>query len=272
MADQRAGPASLADQRYYHFVVFRSGGLSLRALWGLLGNTRESKQQVPHLDAGNVLEHRKLRLLEPFARGSVALSLSANGDGKPPYFYDIFCGRFDLGGEGYLYFGVPFSALSRRLTDDLIEARKPRKTEFAVADVEGLVAEHESSIVGPTEGLLLSVIGVECSVTEDKSLTEVRLGGEAPLRAPIYREYLRSRLGVGVRPDSCLFKCELDLMPHGAVRSRLMADRHGNYRFYAHVGCANIGLLPNAIRRIGKTRRFRKSETNPLHFDRGERD
>ena len=124
------------------------------------------------------------------------------------------------------------------------------------------------------DGLSSSVVGVQFVVTDDKSLTAVRLGGDDPFQAQIYESFLKKKFEQGLWvPDQCVLACERKAdttqdgslkSPGGLLRSRLHIDRSGNFKFYMHAGCGNVTLMPYAIAQIGAVGCLRRVSGNPL--------
>jgi hypothetical protein len=232
---------------------------------------RSPKPAFSISDDGFALEHRYLRSPKPYARGGVAEALSQNGDGAPPYNYDLFAAHLTLRKSSYLLLGFPFASLAIDIARDVL-GPVPRSPfgEFSRVDVPRLVrlmedpSEHES---GP---IMTSVVGVQVSVRDDRSLTAVRLGGDDPLGAELYRKYLKPKITAGdVVPDYCVMACEHDVdgttgSAGRTIRSRVHIDRHGNFKFYVHVGCSNLRLIGSLLARLDTLHCLSRAERNPL--------
>jgi hypothetical protein len=99
MPEDGYGINSVADRRYYHFVAVNGGGVGLGPFWRKLGEMGEIERPeiaVPVESPAFKLEHRKLRLKKPYARGEAAITLSEHGNGRPPFLYDLFAARIDF--------------------------------------------------------------------------------------------------------------------------------------------------------------------------------
>lgn len=269
------GINSIADQRYYHFVVLRDGGgFSLPAYWKRIGNVLEPTRSAAFSEDRFVVQHRKLRSAKAFARGVVSQALSEHGEGRPPYLYDLVGARVELRDASYFLLGFPFVGLALDVVGDLLSSGGLVKTgEFVGVDVPKLVDVMEKGVVNRFEEISTRVVSLQFVVTDDKSLTAVRLGGDDPLSAEIYLKFLRRRVLSGfVRPDLCVLACEKEWRPGKEVtsgggrpfRSRLRVDGHGNFRFYAHVDCSNLRLLPYAIGQLRAAACLRRVLSNPL--------
>jgi hypothetical protein len=121
------------------------------------------------------------------------------------------------------------------------------------------------------EALNTHVVGVQFSVTDDKYLTNVRLGGDDPLAAEIYTDFLRERLVRRfVLPDRCALACERQWaeqnmgQPHGLLRSRVHFDNNGNFKVYAQAGCANLIVLAYALGQLQSAGLLKDASGNPL--------
>ena len=275
----------VADQRYYHFVVLREiHNFTLKSYWRSVGDVSLTARSEDGTDDQYHIQHRKLRSSMSFARGAVAERLSEKGEGRPPYLYDLFAAKFSVQTDTYLLFGFPFIGLASLLISGLIsEGRLLHHGELVGVDVQNLVLEMESGKQPRFEKLQAHIVGVQFSVVEDKSLSAVRLGGDDPLGAAIYRKYLRERRDKGeCMPNRCVLACEREWGDNShkseknpiprAYRSRVHVDGHGNFKFYAHTGCSNVGLMPYVIGQLRAMACLRKVTTNPLLHQREDED
>lgn len=253
----------LADQRYYHFVAFRDPGkFQLTSLWKALGAQTEPAHSVAGTGQHYVLQHKKWRLDKAFASGLVANALSEKGKGNPPYLYDVVAAKVQLGDEAFVLVGFPFVGLASYAIERMrANSALSKSLEFVSADVPKLVGIVDAEKQKPPakakrfEGLSVKIVNLQLVVTDDDSITGVRLGGNDPLAADIYVDFLQKRVSQGyVRPEFCILACErtwseTDSGRRGGetLRSRLRVDDYGNFRFYVHVGCANLRLLPFAL-------------------------
>ena len=203
----------------------------------------------------------------------IALTLSEEGRGRPPFLYDLFACLVGFGKDTYLVFGFPFAALAVEVIDYLFDRGFLKNTEFQGVDLGRLLSEDRRPL--PTyEGLGSSVVGVQFVVTDDKSLTAVRLGGHDPFHAQIYELFLRKKFEERLwLPDQCVLACERQverkedekaISPGLAIRSRLHIDKFGNYKFYMHSSCSNAALMPYAIAQIRAAGCLQKVQGNPL--------
>jgi hypothetical protein len=271
MTDSVCGINSLADRRYYHFVVVKGGGLTLPAYWRRLdeiGRVERPRVQVPVDSQRFVLEHRKLRYEVAFARGSTAEYLSQRGDGRAPFLYDLFAARMDFQGESYLLFGFPFNLLALDVIASLEGKGFFKNAEYQNVNLTKWLASKNRPFK-KYEGLGSNVVNVQFLVMDDTSLTKVRLGGQDPFGAEIYEEFLKPRFeGGSLVPNLCVLACdrEVDLkVSLGKVlHSRLHIDQPGNFKFYMHTGCANATLLPYAIGQIHTAKCLKNASSNPL--------
>jgi len=275
---------NIADQRYYHFVLLREiQDFSLKSYWQSVGDVVTTAKSESWVTGPYPVQHRKLRADIPFARGAVAELLSEKGQGRPPFLYDLFAARINFKGDSYFLFGFPFAGLAMVVLNDLIENRKLLQYgELVGVDVQKLVSIMEEGIKNRFERLETHIVGVQFVVTDDKSLTAVRLGGDDPLSAQIYVEFLKRKRTAGVfMPDKCVLACERewgigDRQQEGtalrAFRSRVHLDGHGNFKFYAQTACSNIALLPYAIGQLRALACLRKVTINPLLQRREEEE
>jgi hypothetical protein len=282
MPERACGINSVADQRYYHFVVVRRPGVSLSAYWKSLANVGEiarPKVAVPVGGSRFTLEHRKLSSERTYARGASAQLLSDHGKGRPPFFYDLFAGRIDYRQDAYLILGFPFAALALDAVDYLKGNGFLRNAEFQGVDLSELMSERNRPLKR-TEGLISKVVGVQFVVTDDKSLTAVRLGGDDPFHAQIYLSFLKPKFEQGLWvPDQCVLACEREtpatqrqtsMSLDKILRSRLHVDKSGNFKFYMHVDCTNVTLMPYSILQILAADCLKQVFGNPLR--RAEQD
>jgi hypothetical protein len=267
------GLTSLADQRYYHFVVIEEQkGLSLGAYWRKVGDLREPARSLSFTDGDFVVQHRKLRSRRGYARGAVGEKLSEKGDGKPPFLYDVVAMKASLSAASFLIIGFPFAGLALDTVRELIDDHGLlRLGHFVAVDVPGLVGVMEKGFPVPYRDLASRAVGVQFVVKHDKNLTAIRMGGDDPLSAEIYVRYLRQKMhSKRMSPDQCVLACEREWPPGPAwngsrsFRSRIHFDTNGNFKFYVHQHCENIRLLPYALGQLREADLLRRVAHNPL--------
>jgi hypothetical protein len=268
------GLRSLADQRYYHFLALQDDhGLTVGGVWKKLHDVQNGDDTVDFKDTGFVIQRKKLKSRRAYARGTIADTLSERGDGKPPYFYDVVVVRADFAGNSFLMIGFPFAGLALDTMRTLVEEQGLLKLgHFVGADVPTLVVNMEKGFRPAYNDLRSHVVGVQFVVKHDKNLTAVKLGGDDPLSAEIYVNYLRRKVtSKDISPDQCILACEreweLGRLGAGEVRtfrSRIHFDTYGNFRFYAHIGCANLRILPVVLGQLHRANLLHKVLANPL--------
>lgn len=276
MPERVCGINSVADRRYYHFVAVSGRGLGLPTFWrkvSEIGAIERPSIAVPVESPRFKLEHRKLRLERAYARGAAALTLSEHGAGRPPFLYDLFAARIDFEDNPCLVLGFPFAALARETIDHLESSGFRKSADFQGVEMSELLSEKNRPLK-LFDGLSSSVVGVQFVVTDDKSLTAVRLGGDDPFQAQIYESFLKKKFEQGLWvPDQCVLACERKAdttqegtlkSPGGLLRSRLHIDKSGNFKFYMHVGCGNVTLMPYAVAQIHAVACLRRVSGNPL--------
>ncbi len=277
MPERICGANTVADKRYYHFVALTGRGMSLATYWrrlAMMGEVERPKVAVPVESSRFVLEHRKLRLGRAYARGAVTQTLSEQGNGRPPFLYDLFAAGIEFGDDFYLILGFPFAALAFETVDHLSDQGFLKNVVFQGADLSELLSEKNRPLQR-VDGLKSSVVGVQFVVTDDKSLTALRLGGDDPFQAEIYKLFLREKFEKKKLwvPDQCVLACEREveatqwgrLKPLGPIlRSRLHIDKSGHFKFYMHAGCTNVTLMPYAIAQIYATACLKGVTGNPL--------
>ena len=272
MAQQTLDVAGAADQRYYHFVAVRaSTSDGVDGYWRALRNARPPRTPLEFSGAGFSIQHRQLRSPKLYARGAVAQAVSQSGDGSPPYLYDVFAARVDIRRSSYLLFGFPFAALALDVARDVFGtgARSPFG-DFSSIDIPRLIRVMEAGGESRSDHVSMSVVAVQVSVRDDRSLTAVRLGGDDPLSAELYRKYLKPKISLGeLVPDHCVLSCERDnagdpTAGRRILRSRVHVDHYGNLKFYAHVGCGNLSLIASVLTQLDAMQCLVKAENNPL--------
>lgn len=278
MSESDCGINSAADKRYYHFVAVKGRGAVLSRLWRILSDFGEGEIERPvvavSLESTRFkLEHKKLRLKKPYAKGAAALTLSEHGRGQPPFLYDLFAARIDFEDAPCLVVGFPFAALALGAIDHLKSNGFMQNVEFLGVEMSELLSEKNRPLK-LVHGLSSSVVGVRFVVTDDKSLTAVRLGGDDPFQAQIYESFLKQKFELGLWvPDQCVLACERKedttdegrlKPPGGLIRSRLHVDTWGNFKFYMHAGCANVKLMPYAIAQVHAMGCLKMVNGNPL--------
>jgi hypothetical protein len=268
------GISSLADKRYYHFVLAKTEATGLDACWRklrALGDVLRPKAAVPLGAPGFALEHRKLKSEQAYARGEAAIILSEKGNGRPPFHYDIFAAKISLRSEDYVLLGFPFLSLAREAVDCLLREKFIQTKDFQVADIGELLKERNRPYKR-FEGLSSRVVGIQFVVRDDKSLTGVSLGGDDPFHAQIYERFLKEKFEDGTwGVDLCVLACEREsdakksgTQPASILHSRLRIDKWGNLKFYVHTGCSNVLLLPYAVGQIRAVLPFKQAFGNPL--------
>jgi hypothetical protein len=276
MPERVFGINAVADRRYYHFVAVSGRSISLAAYWRRLnemGAVERPRVPVPTESPRFTLEHRKLRLEKTYARGATMQTLSEKGNGRPPFLYDLFAARIGFEEDLYLILGFPFAALALETVDFLMENGFLKNFEFQCADLSKLLSEKNRPLQR-FDGTSSSAVGVQFVVTDDKSLTAVRLGGDDPFQAQIYGSFLKQKFEQGLWvPDQCILACEREAgatrgeRPKsfaGTLRSRLHIDKSGNFKFYMHAGCSNVTLMPYALAQIRAVACLKHAFGNPL--------
>jgi hypothetical protein len=270
------GLRSLADRRYYHFIVMTARHVSLNSYWrkvGGLGKVERPRLSVSFGTSSFAIEHRKIQLDKPYARGETARSLSERGGGRAPFWYDLFAASVELGRDRYIALGFPFASLAFDIISYLDGVGYTKNEAYQGVNLRELMSESKRRLQGPG-GLRSVFVGMQFVVMDDKSLTAVRLGGDDPFHADIYERYLKQKFESGLWvPDQCVLACEREdepgkheksLLLMKSVRSRLHIDRSGNFKFYAHAGCRNLTLMPEAIAQINDAACLKQVFGNPL--------
>jgi hypothetical protein len=264
MAESTYGIGSVADQRYYHFLLWKiKRELSIPVLWRRVGDMVEPARQLGSRSSNHVIQHKKLKSERNYARAGIAEALSANGDGRPPFYYDVFVMTVDAEGVSYLLIGFPFVSLALETLSTLLgKYRLKDEWEQQCVYVPRLLPLLEHGQPSTHEGLTTRVVGIQWSVQSDASLTSIRLGGDAPLKADLYIDYLRPlarQKKSPLLPERCSLAFEQEVPVSEStdkeavtalVRARVHVDLDGGFRFYAQAGCRNIGLLPYAVRHL----------------------
>jgi hypothetical protein len=280
MAESTYGIGSVADQRYYHFILWKTKrDLSLPALWRRIGDVVDPVRPLGSRNSLYSIQHRKLRSETSYGRAGIAAELSENGKGEPPFYYDVFVMTIDVERISYLLIGFPFVNLGLESVKKLLEKHRfEEESEHQCVYVPRLLPQLEDGLPPTHDGLTTRVVGVQWSVQSDASLTSIRLGGDAPLKADLYLEYLRPlarQKKSPLLPEQCSLAFEGEVPVEGSagrgpiaafVRSRLHVDLDGSFRFYTQAGCRNINLLPFAIRNLWSLGCIEKAHTeSPLN-------
>ncbi len=272
MTDQSFGINSVADRRYYHFVLAKTE-TRLPGYWKELRRLGDIVKPAAAVAAGEPdleLEHRKLKSERAYARGIAGFQLSQNGNNRPPFLYDLFAATLHFRSELYMLLGFPFVALARNVIDELLRDGFIKTRDFQSVEVGELLKEKNRPF-RTLQGLSSKVVGVQFVVTDDKSLTAVRLGGNDPFHAQIYEKFLREKFESGIwGADLCSLACERDVQEkkipssRRILRSRVHIDKWGNFKFYAHAGCKNISLIPYIVSQVRSVSPFKQAVGNPL--------
>lgn len=263
----------LLDRRYYHFVAFHDEGrYTLSTYWkqidGILpADPREGSVSAPTFE----LQHRRVRLNRAYARGEVLRAISESKQGGPPYLYDLFAIKARFGRDTFFLFLFPFAALALDLTSSLVEkSHLLRSGDFQKVDVGTLVKCFEKKAQTEFQELTSRIVGLQFVITGDKSVSAVRLGGDDPLSAEIYDGWLRPEMHrAAAFPNLCVFTCEQvpgdgEVESWDGLRSRVHVDVHGIFKFYAHVGCNNLPLVPSALGLLHFLKCLEKTPGNPF--------
>jgi hypothetical protein len=277
MSNKEALFKCLTDQRYYHFVALRDNGrYSLPVYWRQIGDVAPlSGEQRDVSTSTSEVQHRQLKLPKPYARGGVLQAISKSKDGSPPYLYDLFGIKTRLGRDAFFVLVFPFAGLALDMVTTLIAQHNLlRAGELQRVDLGTLVKCFENGAQTEFHDLISQVVALQFVVADDKCLSGMRLGGDDPLNSKIYRESLRPEVKRGfLHPDLCVLSCEQewrrathgdDSQGHGTIRSRLHIDAFGNFKFYVHIGCCNIPLIPYALGLLYSLKCLQKTSGNPL--------
>ncbi|MGA9762003.1 MAG: hypothetical protein WBQ14_06250 [Gaiellaceae bacterium] len=271
---------SVADQRYYHFVISRADRGSTAKYWRLISERCRVGEDLMPCEGAGPFDHRTLNSSRAYARGAIAEKLSRDRNGLPPYTYDVLAAEIAVASGGvYFVAGFPFASLALQICEEVFGAAgRSSIGQFACADIPKLVTLMEEAGTARSSAVTARIVAVEVSVRGDKSLTMVRLGGDDPLRAELYRAYLQSRIAGGALvPDQCVLACEktiLDEMMVGErhLRSRVHMDRYGNFKFYAHVALANLELLTSTLALLDDLGCLQDAEHNPVMRLKGDEE
>lgn len=270
--DKVYGKDGMADGRYYHFVALREFPSNWQQrFWDAIGNTDDPKKRLPIPSGGEFkVVPKKYRSSKPYARGTVAETVSADGDGLPPYYYDLFSLKVDALSAPCILFGFPFASLALDLAVAALgTSAKSKLGEFCSVNVPAVVRllekeENKSSFAG----FETRIVTMQVSVRDDKSLAAVRIGGENPLDADLYRSYLQERVEKGhLVPDYCVLACEKkidDGEVSRSIRSRLHVDCFGNLKFYMQSGYKNLEVIGNAMQWFAAKGCLQRAEGNPV--------
>ncbi len=276
MAKNESPFSCLLDRRYYHFVAFRDEGrYTLPTYWRQIGVLPADPGEEDISGPVFEVQHRRVKLDRAYARGEVLRAISESKRGGPPYLYDLFAIKARFGKETFFLFLFPFAALALELTSALLgKSSLLRSGDFQKVDVSRLVKCFEGKEQTGFQDLAARIVALHFVITGDKSVSAIRLGGDDPLSAEIYRDWLRPEMQKGAAlPNLCVFTCEREPSaqsdgpgPHspGALRSRVHVDVHGIFKFYAHVGCNNISLIPYALGLLHFLQCLEKTSGNPL--------
>lgn len=280
MAELTYGIGSVADQRYYHFVLWKiKRELSVPTLWRRIGDAVDPARPLSSRNSHYSIHHKKVKSEISYGRAGIAAELSANGKGDAPFYYDVFVMTVDVERVPYLLIGFPFVNLGLETLKKLLEKHRfEEESEHQCVFVPRLLPQLENGLPPTHDGLTTRVVGVQWSVQSDASLTSIRIGGDAPLKANLYIEYLRPlarQKKSPLLPEQCSLAFEREVPVDGSVgkgpvaafvRSRLHVDLDGAFRFYAQAGCRNISLLPFAIRNLWSLGCIEKANTeSPLN-------
>jgi hypothetical protein len=274
MANNEYGINSLADQRYFNFVAVKdSRGFSLPRYWRSFGEIARPSRALACNSSFYTIEHRKLRSDKAYARGNVAQELSERGNGRPPFLYDLVAIETEIHDSSYFLLGFPFIGLAADIVRDHLARKLFQLGDLQRVNVPVLLQIMDSDEHRAFEQLAGRMVAVHFIVTDDTSVTNVRLGGDQPLKGEIYTTFLKKRVAAGfVAAAECVLACQREVS-HGSkevketprlIRSRLHLDKHGNFRFYAHVGCTNLALLPEAMSELDSLGCLHKATANPL--------
>jgi hypothetical protein len=274
------------DKRYFHFVVIEAeapvGVTRLRRAFGpALGHSSGFDASS---DAWSMV-HFKVRSERPHARGTVLESISERSGSRPPYLYDVVAFEIQARKRNLVAFGFPFIGFAREMSDRVL-GRGPT-SQFGTAarvDVERWLNRFQSSEGRPDRPLTLSVVGLDITILDDTALAAVKLGGEDPLSARLYQDYLlgtKKRAGgkqVSFLHSSCVLACESIWRGRGEspenriLRGRLHVGAKGDFKFYVQANYSNLPLLPEALLRLERDGCLEDAESNPLFRVEEEQD
>lgn len=261
------------EQHYFHFIVLGNvASLSLVDCWKHIGKVRRTQSPIVSHD-GFEIEHRVLNSDEPYSRSDIAASV--RGDSKGPFPYDVFAMKVRTKRNAYIVAAFPFAALARDTVGTLRRAVSARKrVDFQKANVASLIGQADNGIVA--DDFRAGVVGIQVASKGDPDLRSVCLGGEHPLKSSLYKEFLQTQIekeGKKFRIEHCILACELDqprdeLSDHGrttpTLRSRARIDTFGNFKFYIHLGGANLIVIPRLLQVLDGLKCLDRVAINPL--------
>ena len=179
----------------------------------------------------------------------------------------------------YLLIGFPFVNLGLERVKKLLEKHRfEEESEHQCVYVPRLLPQLKDGLPPTHDGLTTRVVGVQWSVQSDASLTSIRLGGDAPLKADLYLEYLRPlarQKKSPLLPEQCSLAFEGEVPVEGSAEKDLLlllCDPGctliwtAPFDFTLKPGCRNIDLLPFAIQNLWSLGCIEKAHTeSPLN-------
>ena len=183
-------------------------------------------------------------------------------------------GQAQIANKVVYAFGFPFLGLASDVITKIITSGDISSSpDFLTVKVRDLVARFEEEAQTKFKDLTAEVVGLQFVVVNDKNLSRMRIGGDDPLKATIYRDFLSGQFkSEAINPDVCVLSCERewDYAHSGKssgrrmLRSRVHLDLFGNFKFYAHLGCINVQLVPYVLELLNTLKCLDGTSENPL--------
>lgn len=283
MGTQQVGFSLRADQRYYHFIIFRlleNYDYSLADYWKQFQKdiVPDTYSEITH--EGFEVQHQQIKSKIPYARGRIVEQISAKGNGMPPYYYDIFAIRRKVGHNTYVAFAFPFIALGRDIIDRLISKHNLMKhADILKVDLPPFIrqrgeTEKPESPENLSEPIRTNIVGLRATIADDPALSLITLDGDNPLESVIYQAFLKEEIdNGGVVLDNCVQLYELQwplrrsnepTASQRRLRTRIHMNKFGYFKFYMHIGGENCCVIPYMLERVDTLGYLSATSINPF--------
>ncbi|WP_316849631.1 hypothetical protein [Pedobacter agri] len=252
----------VSSQRYFHLIALKlNKRYTLSDYWNQCGLTDVTSKTLRYEDSNFCIEHRRIKTDISFYNGEKDFSL--NGDGNPPYSYDLFA--IEMPSDSLIILGFPFKFLAKTILYDLIgKYNLLTKASFLKCDLNKLI-KHNTDYVYSSDKFNSYFSAVDLILTGDTNITSVALDGDKPLESILYRTFFHDR----VHKDECMLercaiKCEL-LKDLPKTKSNVHMDITGNFKLYVHGSGNNIFTIPYLFSALNELDCLKQTITNPIN-------
>ena len=252
-------------RRYFHFVAFKfENKYSLSTYWK---DCNVQAKGGSHLYFENDLfriEQQTIKSDIPYYNGDK--DYSENEDGQPPFLYDLIAVYNKS--QNLLLVGYPFKLLAKAIIGKLLNEKKYlSKGAFLKPNLNKLIKQTNSNEFSEPD-FNSHFLSLAMTLTGDKFMTSIDLGGDRPLESPIYKSLFKDVIQKKeALIESCSLKFDIDSSEESLVpktRGNVHLDQFGNLRTYIHGSGKNVFVLYYVLVLLKKYKCDETTLINPL--------